>query len=119
MRRLAVPCAILLCLAGCGDDDDEEPVRSVTVNPNSKLAEGPQVGAAKSPLPRRRPVTASSQRDAIARWPSIFGGEQAAAGVDFSVPPLGHAQERAPPGGPQVDLVHQHAHELEPAAALR
>jgi plastocyanin len=37
MRRLAVPCAILLCLAGCGGDDDEEPVRSVTVNPNSTL----------------------------------------------------------------------------------
>jgi plastocyanin len=37
MRRLAVPCAILLCLAGCGGDDDEEPGRSVTVNPNSTL----------------------------------------------------------------------------------
>jgi plastocyanin len=37
MRRLAVPCAILLCLAGCGGDDDEEPVRSVTVNPGSTL----------------------------------------------------------------------------------
>jgi hypothetical protein len=37
MRRLAVPCAILLCLAGCGGDDDEEPARSVTVNPNSTL----------------------------------------------------------------------------------
>jgi plastocyanin len=37
MRRLAAPCAILLCLAGCGGDDDEEPARSVTVNPNSTL----------------------------------------------------------------------------------
>jgi plastocyanin len=37
MRRLAVPCAILLWLAGCGDGDDEEPARSVTVNPNSTL----------------------------------------------------------------------------------
>jgi plastocyanin len=37
MRRLAVPCAILLCLVGCGGDDDEEPARSVTVNPNSTL----------------------------------------------------------------------------------
>ena len=37
MRRLAVPCAILLCLGGCGGDDDEEPVRSVTVNPSSTL----------------------------------------------------------------------------------
>jgi plastocyanin len=37
MRRLAVPCAILLCLAGCGGGDDEEPPRSVTVNPNSTL----------------------------------------------------------------------------------
>jgi plastocyanin len=37
MRRLAVPCAIVLCLAGCGGGDDEEPARSVTVNPNSTL----------------------------------------------------------------------------------
>jgi plastocyanin len=37
MRRLAVPCAIVLWLAGCGGDDDEEPVRSTTVNPNSTL----------------------------------------------------------------------------------
>ena len=26
-----------MCLAGCGGDDDEEPVRSATVNPNSTL----------------------------------------------------------------------------------
>jgi plastocyanin len=37
MRRLAVPCAIVLGLAGCGGDEDE-PARSVTVNPNSTLA---------------------------------------------------------------------------------
>ena len=37
MRRLAVPCAILLSLAGCGGGDDDEPARSVTVNPNSTL----------------------------------------------------------------------------------
>jgi plastocyanin len=37
MRRLAVPCAILLCLAGCGGDDEEDPSRSVTVNPNSTV----------------------------------------------------------------------------------
>jgi plastocyanin len=37
MRRLAVPCAIVACLAGCGGDDDEEQARSVTVNPNSTL----------------------------------------------------------------------------------
>jgi plastocyanin len=37
MRRLAVPLAVLICLTGCGDDDDEEPARSVTVNPNSTL----------------------------------------------------------------------------------
>jgi plastocyanin len=37
MRRLAAPCAILLCLAGCGGDDEEEQARSVTVNPNSTL----------------------------------------------------------------------------------
>jgi plastocyanin len=37
MRRLAVPCAILAFLAGCGDDDDEERARSVTINPNSTL----------------------------------------------------------------------------------
>jgi plastocyanin len=38
MRRLAAPCAILLCLAGCGSDDDDEQARSVTVNPNSTLS---------------------------------------------------------------------------------
>jgi plastocyanin len=37
MRRLAAPCAILMLLAGCGGDDDEERARSVTVNPNSTL----------------------------------------------------------------------------------
>lgn len=37
MRRLAVPCAIVLWLAGCGGGDDEEPVRTATVNPNSTL----------------------------------------------------------------------------------
>jgi plastocyanin len=37
MGRLAVPCAMLAFLAGCGGDDDEEPTRSVTVNPNSTL----------------------------------------------------------------------------------
>ena len=37
MRRLAVPCAILAFLAGCGGDDDEERARSVTINPNSTL----------------------------------------------------------------------------------
>jgi plastocyanin len=37
VRRLAVPLATLVCLAGCGGEDDEEPVRSVTVNPNSTL----------------------------------------------------------------------------------
>jgi plastocyanin len=37
MRRLAVPCALLALLAGCGGDDEEERTRSVTVNPNSTL----------------------------------------------------------------------------------
>jgi plastocyanin len=37
MRRLALPCALLLWLGGCGDDDEETPARSVTVNPNSTL----------------------------------------------------------------------------------
>lgn len=37
MRRLAVPCALVLCLVGCGGDDEEEPARRVTVNPNSTL----------------------------------------------------------------------------------
>jgi plastocyanin len=37
MRRLAAPLALLLCLAGCGGDDDEDAVRSVTVNPNTTL----------------------------------------------------------------------------------
>jgi plastocyanin len=37
MRRLAVPCAIILWLGGCGGGDDEAPTRKVTVNPNSTL----------------------------------------------------------------------------------
>jgi plastocyanin len=37
MRRLAVPCALVLWLAGCGGGDDDEPVRRATVNPNSTL----------------------------------------------------------------------------------
>jgi plastocyanin len=37
MHRLAVPCAILAFLAGCGGDDDEEQAGSVTANPNSTL----------------------------------------------------------------------------------
>jgi plastocyanin len=37
MRRLALPCAIALSLVGCGDDDSDEPARSVAVNPNSTL----------------------------------------------------------------------------------
>jgi uncharacterized cupredoxin-like copper-binding protein len=37
MRRLAVPCAIVLWLAGCGGGDDDESVRTATVNPNSTL----------------------------------------------------------------------------------
>ena len=37
MRRLALPLAVLLCLPGCGGDDDDSSTRSVTVNPNSTL----------------------------------------------------------------------------------
>jgi plastocyanin len=37
MRRLAAPLALLLCLAGCGGGDDDDEVRSVTVNPNTTL----------------------------------------------------------------------------------
>jgi plastocyanin len=37
MRRLAVPCALLLWLGGCGGDDGGEPARTVTVDPKSTL----------------------------------------------------------------------------------
>jgi plastocyanin len=37
MRRLALSCAIALSLVGCGDDDDEAPTRSISLNPNSTL----------------------------------------------------------------------------------
>jgi plastocyanin len=37
VRRLALPWAVVACLAGCGGNDDDESVRSVTVNPNSTL----------------------------------------------------------------------------------
>jgi plastocyanin len=37
MRRLAPWCAILLCLGACGDDEDDEPILSVSLNPNSTL----------------------------------------------------------------------------------
>jgi plastocyanin len=37
MRRLAVPCALLLGLGACGGDDGEDAARSVTVKPNSTL----------------------------------------------------------------------------------
>jgi plastocyanin len=37
MRRLAVPCALVALLGGCGGDDDEPEPRAVTVKPNSTL----------------------------------------------------------------------------------
>jgi plastocyanin len=37
MRRLAVPCAILLLLGGCNGDDSEEPRGAVTVDPRSTV----------------------------------------------------------------------------------
>jgi plastocyanin len=37
MRRLAVPCALIAVLGGCGDDDDETETRATTVKPNSTL----------------------------------------------------------------------------------
>jgi plastocyanin len=37
MRRLAVACALLLPLLGCGDDDDEGEARTVTVESGSTL----------------------------------------------------------------------------------
>jgi plastocyanin len=37
MRRLAVPCVLLLWLGGCGGDDGDEPARSVTVDPRSTV----------------------------------------------------------------------------------
>ncbi len=37
MRRLAVPCAILLAFAACGGDDNEKQARRVSVKPNSTL----------------------------------------------------------------------------------
>jgi uncharacterized cupredoxin-like copper-binding protein len=37
VRRLAVPCAILAGLTGCGGDDDDAETRRVTVEPNSTL----------------------------------------------------------------------------------
>jgi plastocyanin len=37
VRRLAVPCAILAGLAGCGGDDDDAEPRRATVEPNSTL----------------------------------------------------------------------------------
>ena len=37
MRRLAVPCALIAVLGGCGGDDDETETRAVTITPNSTL----------------------------------------------------------------------------------
>jgi plastocyanin len=37
MRLLAVPCALIVALGGCGGDDDEGQPRAVTVKPNSTL----------------------------------------------------------------------------------
>ena len=38
MRRLAAPFAALLLAAGCGDDDDEAPGRTVTVDAGATVA---------------------------------------------------------------------------------
>ena len=37
MRRLAVPCALLLAAAGCGGDDDAKPTRTVTADAGGTL----------------------------------------------------------------------------------
>ena len=37
MRRLAVPCALIAALGGCGDDDSEQRAAAVSVKPNSTL----------------------------------------------------------------------------------
>jgi plastocyanin len=37
MRRLAVPCALLLAAAGCGGDDDGTPTRTVTTDAGGTL----------------------------------------------------------------------------------
>jgi uncharacterized cupredoxin-like copper-binding protein len=37
MRRLAVPCALLLAAAGCGGDDGEKPTRTVTTDAGGTL----------------------------------------------------------------------------------
>ena len=37
MRRLAVPCALLLTLAGCGGDDGDQPTRTVTTDAGGTL----------------------------------------------------------------------------------
>jgi uncharacterized cupredoxin-like copper-binding protein len=37
MRRLAVPCALLLAAAGCGGDDGGKPTRTVTTKPGGSV----------------------------------------------------------------------------------
>src|SRR3712207_9270217 len=37
MRRLAVPCALIAALGGCGDDDDAPATAAVSVKANSTL----------------------------------------------------------------------------------